>query len=113
MKKKKADNYLEKVPVINKEWRINKKGFVEVVVENKGFFHSVAQKFFKKPRFSYIALDEYGSCIWQQIDGQKNLEEIGRILSANHEKAGYQLYERLSVFFGILERNGYIKWQSK
>lgn len=101
-------NYLDNVPKTNKKWELTKEGVVEITVENKGVFHTIAQKFFKKPRYSFIKLDEYGSCVWQQIDGEKTIYEIGQILKSQHKKAANQLYERLAKFMGILEHNKYI-----
>lgn len=112
MKKNKKENYLDRVPIINdKKWNLTDDGMVEVVVENKGFYHSIAQKFFRKPRFSFIKLDAYGSCVWQEIDGQKTVYEIGQILEKKHKKAGDKLYPRLVTFFGILEQNKYIRFK--
>lgn len=111
--KKEKKNYIDFIPKINIQWRTAEDGMVEVVMENKGFYHTIAQKFFKKPRFSYIKLDEYGSCVWRQIDGQKSIYEIGKILEKEHEKAAVQLYERLSAYFGILERNRFVVFISK
>jgi len=118
MKQKKAlnnqkeSNYLDRVPVIKKEkWEVLEDGIVEITVENKGFYNTLAQKVFHKPRFSFIKLDEYGSCVWKQIDGEKNLHEIGEALAREHKGAKKQLYERLATFFGVLERNGYIGWK--
>ena len=34
---------------------------------------------FEKPRYSFIKLDEYGSCVWKQIDGKKTIYEIRKI----------------------------------
>ena len=75
---------------------------------NTGFYNTIAQKFFKKPRFSFIKLDQYGSCVWQQIDGKKTIYEIGQILKLAHKGAADQLYERLASYFRILESNGYV-----
>ena len=108
---KTKDNYLDRIPVINdKKWNVLEDGLVEVVVENKGFYHSIAQRFFHKPRYSFIKLDAYGSCVWQEIDGRKTIYEIGQILQQNHKGAANQLYERLARFFGILEQNKYIRF---
>lgn len=71
-------------------------------------YNTIAQKIFKKPRYSFIKLDEYGSFVWQKIDGKKSIYEIGKELQAVHEGAATQLYERLSQYFAILERNKYI-----
>ena len=82
-----------------------------VTVENTGFYNTIAQKIFKKPRYSFIKLDEYGSFVWQKIDGKKSIYEIGKELQAVHEGAATQLYERLSQYFAILERNKYIVFE--
>ena len=113
MKNKNVRNYIDYIPEINKKWEITDDGFVEITVENVGVFHTIAQKLFKKPRFSFIKLDEYGSCVWQQIDGKKTIYEIGQVLKSEHKKAAEQLYERLSTFFEILERNQYITFINK
>lgn len=107
--KKDSRNYVDKIPKINdKKWELLENGIVEVTVENTGFYNTLAQKLFKKPRYSFIKLDEYGSCVWKQIDGKKSIYEIGQILKKEYKEASNQLYERLSTYFGILERHGYI-----
>ena len=58
-----------------------------------------------------IKLDEYGSFVWQQIDGKKSIYEIGKEIGNKHNGASDQLYERLSKYFGILERNKYIVFE--
>jgi hypothetical protein len=109
MKKKKEKNYLDQIPLIHKKkWEVLDNGIVEITVENTGFYNKLAQKLFKKPRFSFIKLDQYGSFVWQQIDGEKSIYEIGQILSKKHKGASQQLYSRLSTYFKILEQNGYI-----
>lgn len=114
-KQNKADkNYLDRIPKINdKKWEVLEDGMVEVVVENTGFYNTVAQKIFKKPRYSFIKLDEYGSYVWQQIDGKKSIFEIGKNLKNHHKGASNQLYERLATYFGILEKNDYIVFVEK
>ena len=112
--KKQEENYLDRIPQIKKEqWELLEDGLVDITVENTGFYNTLAQKLFKKPRYSFIKLDEYGSCVWQQIDGKKTIYEIGQILKNTHKEAGTQLYERLSSYFGILERNQYITFVNR
>ncbi|MDO5145898.1 MAG: PqqD family protein [Eubacteriales bacterium] len=112
-KKRKSDkNYLDYIPVVEKKWETLEDGLVEITVENTGFYNTLAQKLFKKPRFSFIKLDKYGSFVWRQIDGNTSIYEIGKILEKKHKEAGMQLYERLSAYFGILEENGYVSFRS-
>lgn len=114
MKKKIEENYLDCIPEINdKKWSILEDGIVEVVIENTGFYNTLAQKVFHKPRFSFIKLDKYGSIVWQQIDGKKSIYEIGQELAKTEKGAQEKLYERLSVFFKILEQHKYIRYVGK
>ena len=58
------------------------------------------------------ALDPvYAKNIGVDIDGKKSIYEIGKELQAVHEGAATQLYERLSQYFAILERNKYIVFE--
>ena len=110
MKEKK--NYIDNIPRINDmKWEVLEDGIVEITVENTGFYNKVAQRLFKKPRYSFIKLDEYGSFVWQQIDGKKSIYEIGKELGNMHKGGSNQLYERLSKYFGILERYKYIVFE--
>lgn len=108
---KKKDNYLDRIPELQKKWRRTEDGLVEVTVENRGFYNTIAQKFWGKPRFSRIRLDEYGSFVWQAIDGQRSVFEIGGLLAEAYPAASDQLYERLAAYIEILRRNGYIRVQ--
>lgn len=113
-KKKETENYLDQIPRITlKNWEVLEDGLVEVTVENKGFFNGIAQKFFHRPKTSYIKLDLYGSCVFQQIDGKKTIYEIGQILGETHKEASDQLYERLASYFETLRRLHYIEFQKR
>lgn len=112
MKDKK--NYIDNIPKINDmKWEVLEDGIVEITVENTGFYNTIAQKLFKRPRYSFIKLDEYGSFVWQKIDGKKSIYEIGKELGTAHKGAATQLYERLAQYFAILERNKYIIFEQK
>lgn len=65
------------------------------------------QRFLRKVGFSIsenrkMKLDEYGSYVYLQIDGKKTVKEIGEALSAKHEGAAEQLYERLCPYIRTL-----------
>ena len=77
-------------------------------IENKGIFNKIAQKVFKKPKISYIHLDEFGSFIWLLIDGQMCITDIGVLVEEHFGEKAYPLYERLAKFFQILESYGFI-----
>jgi hypothetical protein len=115
MARKKADNFLDYIPKHNTlyEYRTNDKGLVEVKVVNKGMFNRIAQIFFKRPKISWIELPGMGSFIWNQIDGKRNVYEIGQLLSAAYGKKAEPLYERLCTFIKSLHNSCFIVYENK
>lgn len=103
-------NYLEKIPVLNESvgWSKDEDGMVTLELENKGVFNKIAQKLLKKPRVSYIHLDENGSFVWQQIDGEKDVLKIGEAVHEHFGEKAEPLYERLAQFIKILETYRFI-----
>ena len=103
------ENYLDKVPKISDEisWT-EEDNIVTIAIENKGFFNKVAQRFFKKPKISYIHLDEFGSFVFKQIDGKKDITEIGALVKENFGDEAEPLYERLSKYISILNSYGFV-----
>lgn len=113
MKNKKIrENYLEKIPLRKAElgWTADEKGIVTLEIENKGIANRIAQKLLKKPKISYVHLDEMGSFIWPLIDGEKNIIKLGEAVDSHFGEAAHPLYERLSKYFQILESYGFIKF---
>ena len=111
---KNKKNFMDFIPVCNPEytWDADKKGIVTVHVVNKGFYNWIAQKIFKKPRISHIALDKYGRFVWQQMDGKRNVYEISRLVSERFGKDAEPVVERLVKYIQILYQNkfiGYVK----
>ena len=104
IKKNNNENFLDKKPSRKPEivWSTDEKGIVTLEIQNKGIFNFLAQKLFKKPKISYIHLDEMGSFIWPIIDGEKDITHIGKIVDE------HPLYERLAKFFSILQSYGFI-----
>lgn len=101
----KNKNFLEFKPQLKnkQQWRINAKGRVEVCMPHEGFFAGIAQTFFHKPRCTYVELEEMGSFIWQQIDGQRNVYAIGQLVHERFQVEAEPLYERLCPFIKQLE----------
>lgn len=116
MKKKKdiiSPNYLEKIPVRPEhiKWSKEENGIVTLEIENKGFFNHVAQKFFKKPKVSYVHLDEMGSFVWPLLDGEKNIIDLGKLVEAEFGEKANPLYERLAKYFQILDSYQFVEWK--
>ena len=71
-------NYMDFIVVKNPEieYETNDKGQVTVMIEWRGFYHRIAQRFFKRPKVSAIKLDDYGSFLWQSINDQKTVHHL-------------------------------------
>ena len=104
------ENYLDRRPIRHPDinWSEDKEGLVTLEIENTGFFNRIAQKFFRKPKISYVHLDENGSFIWPLLDGEKTILDIGKLVEEKFGEAAHPLYERLAKFFQILESYHFI-----
>ena len=109
------DNYLDYVPKHNSlfECRENKKGRVEVKVHNKGIFNRIAQLIARKPRYSYIELDDFGTFVWHSIDGVRSIYDIGQLVKEHFGEKAEPLYERLCYFIKLLHKNQFIVYMNK
>ena len=112
MKKQDKENYLEKIPIRNEKigWSVDEEGMVTLEIENKGVFNRIAQKLFKKPKISYVHLDEHGSFVWPLIDGKSDITAIAQKVDEHFGEKAHPLYERLAKFFQILDSYGFVMW---
>ncbi len=110
MSKKQKPNFLDYVPKHNTlfPYEENKSGMIEIIRKNRGLFNRIAQLFFGKPKTSRIELDGFGSFIWKQIDGKRDVYEIGKLVKDKFGQEAEPLYERLTEFLHILRSNGFI-----
>ena len=107
---KNKDNFLEKKPQRNPNVNWSEKdGQVTLEIEKKNIFNRLAQKLLKKPKISYIHLDETGSFIWPLIDGETDIIALGEKLKEHFGDKAEPLYERLSKYIKILESYGFVK----
>ena len=107
------ENYLEKIPVRKKNitWKQDDENKVTLEIENTGFFNTVAQKLFRKPRISYVHLDENGSFLWPLLDGEKTILELGVLVKEHFGEKAEPLYERLAKYFQILESYKFVEFR--
>ncbi len=110
--KKNKGNYLEKVPVRSSHlsYTVDDVGIVTLSYENKGVFNRIFQIIIKKPKISYVHLDEIGSVVWPLIDGEKKIMELGEYVRQKCGEKAEPLYERLAKYFQILESYKFIKF---
>lgn len=113
MAKKQKENYLEKIPVKNDTYRFTESddGLITIEIDNKGLFNRLLQLIAKKPKVSYIHLDENGSFVWKAIDGERDIIEIGKLVEEHFGDAANPVYERLVKYFSMLENAGFIKFK--
>lgn len=112
-RKIKSENFLEKKPFHKQglNWSQDESGSVTLEMENKGIANRVAQRLLKKPKISYIHLDENGSFIWPLIDGEKTIFEIGEAVEEHFGEKAHPLYERLAQYFKTLEKYGFVEFK--
>lgn len=108
-----SKNYLEKIPVRPEAigWNTDEKGIVILEIENKGWANRIAQKLFKRPKISYVHLDEMGSFVWPLIDGEKDIIELGKLVEEHFGEKANPLYERLARYFQILESYRFVTFK--
>ncbi len=106
------ENYLDKIPQkADIKFSENSDGLVTLEIENKGLANKIAQMILKKPKVSYIHLDEFGSFVWKRIDGKKNVYDIGKRVEENFGEKANPLYERLAKFVQILKSYNFINFK--
>ena len=110
MKKQSTENFLDNIPVRNPaiRWSVGEDNLVTLEVENTGFMKRLTQKLFKKPKVSYIHLDETGSFIWQLLDGKRDITALSIPIKEHFGDAAEPLYERLSKYLSILASYDFI-----
>lgn len=108
--KKKDHNYLEKVPVRNPEfsWKEDGQGIVTVDMVHKGIFDKLAQKLWVTPKVSHVKLDRFGSFVWKQMGGNRNIIDIGVLVREEFADQAEPLYERLAEFVKMLRDNRFV-----
>lgn len=108
--KKESQNFLKFIPKKNPEfsWKIKEDNIVEIAMPNRGFFNKLAQIIWKRPKVSYISLDEFGSFIWMQIDGERTVLEISESVHEHFGERAEPLLERLSVFIKSLGNHKFV-----
>lgn len=108
-----SKNYLERIPMRPEGlmWEIDDENIVTLSIENKGFANKIAQKLLKKPKISYIHLDELGSFVWTIMDGKADIIELGEMVLEHFGEKCEPVYERLAKYFQILSSYGFVNWK--
>lgn len=112
-KKVVGENYLERIPLraAGLVWTTDEAGAVTLEIENRGWMNRLAQKFFRRPKRSYVHLDEMGSFIWPLLSEEQNIILLGKRVEEHFGDAANPLYERLVKYFEILDSYHFITWK--
>ena len=115
MAKKNKENFLDYIPKHNSlyEYKKNEQGNVEIHVLNRGLYNRIAQFLFHRPEYSDIELTGMGTFIWEAMDGEKNVFEIGKCVKEEFGEEAEPLYERLCTYIKNLHNLGYIVYVNK
>ncbi len=112
-KKQTSENYLERCP-IRKEglvWSRDEKGLVTFEIPNTGIMNRIVQKLLKKPKVSYVHLEQIGSFVWPLLDGKKDIVALGAEVKEQFGEKAEPLYERLAKYFQILDSYHFVEWK--
>ena len=106
----KEDIYLKNVPVVNEGLIFETHGQLVSIVsyQNRGIQKFLRKLKFKIPEVSKVELDTFSSFVFLQINGERDIYEIGQIFRKEYEEAAEPLYERLIVFLEFLKNR--TKW---
>ncbi|MGI6153385.1 MAG: PqqD family protein [Christensenellaceae bacterium] len=110
---KSRKNLLDMVPQKNAkyEWQLDETtGRVQITVERNSMIERAVRKFAKTPKTLTVDLDNFGSFVWQMIDGTRDIHAIGRLVADAFGKEAEPLYERLGGFMNLLKNNGFINY---
>lgn len=109
---RKKINYLELTPYRLCDFEKDENGIITLLVPRfpGKIFGKIMNSITKRP-FIRANLDELGSKAWINIDGEKNVELIGKILRENYGEKVEPVYDRLTNFFTQLYRSGLISFK--
>lgn len=113
-RKKQKKNYLDLIPrrAEGLLWETGEDGIVVLQVENTGVFNRIAQKLFRKPRYTKVHMDRYGSFLWPLIDGKKTVAELAGLQKEAFGEEVEPLYPRIVKYFQIVESYHFIKFKN-
>ncbi len=113
-RKKQKKNYLDLIPrrAEGLLWETEEDGIVVLQVENTGVFNRIAQKLFRKPRYTKVHMDRYGSFLWPLIDGKKTVAELAGLQKEAFGEEVEPLYPRIVKYFQIVESYHFIQFEN-
>ena len=111
-KKKQQKNYLDLIPQRAPEltWSADEEGIITLEVENTGVFNRIAQKLFKRPKYTKVHMEKYGSFLWPLIDGERTVIELADLQKAHFGEEVEPVYPRVAKYMQIMESYHFIRF---
>lgn len=111
-RKKQSENYLDLIPERAPElsWDSDGEGLVVLEVENTGVFNRIAQKVFKRPKYTKVHMEKYGSFLWPLIDGQRTVMELADLQKEQFGDEAEPVYPRVVRYMQIMESYHFIRF---
>ena len=107
-------NLLKMRPVRTRKWKPNATDpdLVSIIIPrfNTRFGKKLGRAFNIKQTYN-VNLEKYGSAVWRLCNGEATVKEIGEVLREQYGEDVEPLYERLSFYLTLLEKNKLIKYE--
>lgn len=112
--KKQQKNYLDLIPERAAEilWKEDEDGIIVLEVENTGLFNRIAQKLFKRPKYTKVHMEKYGSFLWPLIDGERTVMELAQLEKERFGEEVEPLYPRIVKYIQIMESYHFISFKN-
>ncbi len=110
--KKQRKNYLDLIPerVPGITWGKGEDGLIILEVENRGVFNRIAQRLFKRPQYTKVHMEKYGSFLWLLIDGRRTVMELADLQREAFGEEVEPLYPRIVKYIQIMESYHFIRF---
>lgn len=110
-KKKQQKNYLDLIPerAAEMNWRQDEDGIIVLEVENTGIFNRIAQKLFRRPKYTQVHMEKYGSFLWPLIDGERTVMDLAQLQKEAFGEEVEPLYPRIVKYIQIMESYHFIR----
>ncbi|CCJ34249.1 MULTISPECIES: PqqD family protein [Caloramator] len=110
-KQKKDDNFLLYIPRKKHLTFEKRDGKIYLIFYHNKPIEKFLRWLVKKPAVSDIELDGLGSRVWELIDGENTVYDIGQKLLEEFGKEAEPVYERLIMYLRYLNRRGWIAFE--
>lgn len=99
----KSQNALDMIPIRRPHVKWDHEGnLIKLKIYRNHWYDKILHRVFKTPLEITIDLDEIGSTVWQLIDGETTIRQIGEKLQEQMGEMVEPTYARLSMFMRYL-----------